>query len=63
MKVAIAGGGNVGLFIAHDLAASGHEVLDRQAVETMRKAAAATRRRWIARRGRVMLHCSKGACP
>ncbi len=27
MKVAIAGAGNVGLFLAHDLAASGHDVL------------------------------------
>jgi len=27
VKVAIAGAGNVGIFLAHDLAASGHDVL------------------------------------
>ena len=53
MRVAIAGAGNVGLFIANDLVGAGHEVLLIEQNPARRRARRGRRRRRVARRRRV----------
>ena len=53
MRVAIAGAGNVGLFIANDLVAAGHEVLAHRAEPCGRRPFADRRRARVARRRRA----------